>query len=358
MAGPQGDTGPQGLTGPVGPQGIPGDAGPVGPQGNDGAPGPAGPQGDPGPVGPQGNDGPQGVAGPGGPVGDVGPIGPQGNDGSVGSQGVAGPPGPQGDPGPPGPPGIEGETVEGPPGPPGVAGISCWDLNGDGVVDFPSEDANGDGTVDILDCQGIGGESAPQVVYRWNTFSTFGQASGNWYAGNDFELYGGVNPSTWGDGHGRAWQMSSDKDILRALFTKRGYGGGSGALIASEEWTSFSSTNSRHAVVLFRIRNSTPDTLSWETMWYGTSYQGWGERTSVAVNGNISYDAPCNPCFPNFVHNTNFSIPPNQTSTVIFVAGSSSPNGTRSLLLGFFGDSLNLPPGLEFVDDLDTATGG
>jgi len=37
-------------------------------------------------------------------------------------------------------------------GPPGADGISCWDLNENGIAD-PEEDINGDGVVDVLDCQ-------------------------------------------------------------------------------------------------------------------------------------------------------------------------------------------------------------
>ena len=37
-------------------------------------------------------------------------------------------------------------------GPPGGDGISCWDLNENGIAD-PEEDTNGDGVVDVLDCQ-------------------------------------------------------------------------------------------------------------------------------------------------------------------------------------------------------------
>lgn len=53
----------------------------------------------------------------------------------------------QGPPGPPGEPGL--------PGPAGEDGLSCWDLDGDGVAD-PAEDINGDGNFDALDCQGSG----------------------------------------------------------------------------------------------------------------------------------------------------------------------------------------------------------
>jgi OmcA/MtrC family decaheme c-type cytochrome len=41
---------------------------------------------------------------------------------------------------------------DGEPGPPGTDGISCWDLNENGVKDLPDEDLNGDGVVDVNDC--------------------------------------------------------------------------------------------------------------------------------------------------------------------------------------------------------------
>jgi octaheme c-type cytochrome (tetrathionate reductase family) len=37
-------------------------------------------------------------------------------------------------------------------GPSGSDGVSCWDLNENGIAD-PEEDTNGDGVVDVLDCQ-------------------------------------------------------------------------------------------------------------------------------------------------------------------------------------------------------------
>lgn len=51
-------------------------------------------------------------------------------------------------------------------------------------------------------------------------------------------------------------------------------------------------------------------------------------------------------------------IPANRTSTVIFVSGSAPVATTRATLMAFSNDSLALPAGLEYVDDLDTATGG
>jgi len=51
-----------------------------------------------------------------------------------------------------GPTGNTGAT-----GPAGADGINCWDLNGNGVPDLATEDLNGDLAVDVLDCTGPAG---------------------------------------------------------------------------------------------------------------------------------------------------------------------------------------------------------
>lgn len=72
-------------------------------------------------------------------------------DGDQAGQPAPGEPGAQGEQGVPGVPGEQG-----PAGEPGADGLSCWDLNGDGVAD-PEEDINGDGDFNALDCQGADG---------------------------------------------------------------------------------------------------------------------------------------------------------------------------------------------------------
>jgi OmcA/MtrC family decaheme c-type cytochrome len=72
--------------------------------------------------------------------------------------GVAGCDGDDGDDGARGPAGSDGDT-----------GLACWDLNENGIKDFPEEDTNGDGEIDVLDCRapGAGGGldlSNPDVV--------------------------------------------------------------------------------------------------------------------------------------------------------------------------------------------------
>jgi hypothetical protein len=69
-------------------------------------------------------------------------------DGDQAGQTIPGEPGEQGEQGVPGEEGAAGES--------GADGLSCWDLNGNGVAD-PAEDVNGDGDFNALDCQGADG---------------------------------------------------------------------------------------------------------------------------------------------------------------------------------------------------------
>lgn len=101
-----------------------------------------------GATGPQGSPGPQGNPGVQGPPGPQGSPGQQGQQGNPGLQGPPGSPGVQGPPGSPGKQGLPGTNGED-----GADGLSCWDLDGDGVKD-PSEDVNKDNKFDSLDCKG------------------------------------------------------------------------------------------------------------------------------------------------------------------------------------------------------------
>ncbi len=49
----------------------------------------------------------------------------------------------------------------------GTNGISCWDLNGNGIGD-PEEDINNDGNFDALDCQGKDGEDGTNGISCWD----------------------------------------------------------------------------------------------------------------------------------------------------------------------------------------------
>ncbi|EPN4980128.1 hypothetical protein ACT0HR_003516 [Vibrio alginolyticus] len=55
-------------------------------------------------------------------------------------------------------------------GPQGEAGISCWDINGDGVQDA-SEDVNGDGQFTAADCQALTSiEQHPEAKFNFKSF--------------------------------------------------------------------------------------------------------------------------------------------------------------------------------------------
>ncbi len=190
------------------------------------------------------------------------------------------------------------------------------------------------------------------ATYRWATFSTYEQCC-NWAMNNDASLFGGINPSTWTDGNGQAYQMSSDKEVLRALYTKKGYAK-KNALIMNEDWMSYSSTNGKVVTVLFRINNTTGSAITWSPNFWYSAYSAWSEVASVSLNGANTWSANASG-----QTTLSLSIPANRVSTVIFVSTSGVPAGSmRNVRLGFVGNSLALPAGLEFIDDLDTATGG
>jgi hypothetical protein len=151
--------------------------------------------------------------------------------------------------------------------------------------------------------------------------------------------------------------MSANKESLRSLFTRKGCGG-KNALVFAEEWRGYSSTNSKFAAALFRVKNTTSDPIAWTAQFYATSYYAWSERASVAVNGQNVWNSGGANYSPKDKHVLSLVIPANRTSTVIFISASSPESTTRSTMLGFTGDCLALPAGLEFVDDLDTASGG
>jgi hypothetical protein len=272
-------------------------------------------------------------------AGDTGTAGAQGPQGEVGPQGPVGSAGPQGDSGP------AGETgPQGPQGPQGVAGPQ--------------------GAVGPTGPQGPTGPAASQRAYRWNVFSTYDNGSG-WLAGNTPYLFGGVNPSTWTDGGATAAQLSPDKDLQRSFLTRKGYFGSNALVYASANELYFSSTSGKVVVALFRIRNTTASPISWTPYFYFSSYGGWSELASVALNGaNVWVNSGNN--FPTGASAAvTMGIPANRVSTVVFVSTTgpaavqvASNLFLRSVILGFFNNSLNLPAGLEYVDDLDTATGG
>jgi hypothetical protein len=137
-----------------------GSNGALGPKGATGA---TGSQGATGATGTTGTQGPQGVQGPQGATGSTGATGATGSTGAQGPQSATGATGPQGATGATGAQGAQGpQGATGPQGSPGANGLSCWDLNGNGVCDLATEDEDGNGVCDAADCQGATGATGPQ----------------------------------------------------------------------------------------------------------------------------------------------------------------------------------------------------
>ena len=196
-----------------------------------------------------------------------------------------------------------------------------------------------------------------KATYRWTSFSTYNQAFG-WYANNDPNMFGGIPPSVWSDANGMASNMSSDKQVLLTLFNKKAYSGNN-AVVFSNEWGSYSSTNGKFAGALFRIENTTGSDIVWNVEWFSTAYGAWGERSSVTINGANTWNSGSSAFGANHHESTVITIPANRVSTIIFIAGSSLPSGqSRGTYLAFDQNCLNLPVGLIFIDDLDTAPNG
>jgi hypothetical protein len=388
--GPQGDSGPQGETGPQGEpglagsaaaQGIPGPAGSIGPQG---AAGLIGPQGG---IGLQGSAGAQGIQGIQGIQGDVGVQGPIGLTGATGAQGIQGDVGSQGPIGLTGPQGIQGDTgltgaagtqgVQGDTGPQGSTGptgtAGALGLQGNIGVQGPmgltgatgaqgiQGDVGSQGTQGVAGAVGALGATGPAgpsggshtgAIYRWTVFSSYDQVFG-WIAGNNASVFGGINPSSWGDGSARVSSLGTIEEI-RSFINRKGYGS-KNATVVADTWLSFSSTNSKIALALFRVKNTTGAPIDWIVNTYQSSYAGWGEVASVALNGSQIYLGVNNSASTTLTHT--LTIPANGTSTAIFQSASGQHSGnSRTLALIFYNDSLQLPAGLEYVDDLDVAT--
>ena len=209
-----------------------------------------------------------------------------------------------------------------------------------------------DGTVECA-------QAATQRVIRYKVFDTYLEAC-CWAGSDDSSLFGGVNPSTWTDGSGQASFISSDAETLRTLFNNKIYPGAN-ALVSSVRWDDQSSTNGKVTVALLRIRNTTSDFIDWTPQFYFTSYEGRSERASVSLNGQDVWNSCCGDNYMDSTAAVTMGLPPNQTSTVIFVSPS-SPGWYpwpyfRFTFLAFFNGSLAMPPGLELVDDLDRVQG-
>lgn len=197
-------------------------------------------------------------------------------------------------------------------------------------------------------------------IFRWKSFHTYDQT--NWFMNNNSALYGGIAPSNWTDSNATAGQIGSDAEYLKSLFINRATAG-KNSLVFSEVIPQYSSTDGRIGLALFRIKNSTGSAINWTPAYYYTCYGAWGEMASIALNGNNIWTSNANCTATNCSVATTITLPANRTSTIIFAVstGVATSTGTsisiRPLLLAFYNNSLQLPAGLEYVDDIMTLNG-
>jgi hypothetical protein len=195
-------------------------------------------------------------------------------------------------------------------------------------------------------------------VLRYGVFSTFDQPTGGWNYGNSTGLTLGIAPSTWTDGGAKIWQISADKNLWRLVLSKSMPIYPSMAVL-QDHWYDPSSTNGHVLVVLFRIKNSTGAAINWSPAFYHTNCGSWAEHSSLTINGNGNW-THTGDCYgsSNCQSQPTVSVPANRTSSVMMAVMSGCGGGSRTQILAFYGNTLTLPNGLSYVDDLDTATGG
>jgi len=198
------------------------------------------------------------------------------------------------------------------------------------------------------------------VVYRWNEWHTYNNCCVGWFDGNNPRGFGGRHPSQWGDGNALAHDMHPSMRYMKRLFSKRGYGDAFGATVCALTWEMPHSTDDRRCGAFFRIKNTGTNAKTWSVQWHWTGWHGWGNYASVAINKGNHWHGHCySMCY----RNENFNIPANSAgnriSSIAFISGGTHPYGHynhhRMVYLSF--QKLDVPDGLEFVDDMETVGG-
>jgi subtilisin-like proprotein convertase family protein len=203
--------------------------------------------------------------------------------------------------------------------------------------------------------------TAKQATYRWCNFNTYQNSQEGWLMNNDAAMFGGVTPGNWTNGNYTPANLSADKEVLRTLFVNKGYCGKNCNMI-SKVRLQYSSTDGDIYLAIFRIKNSNLTSTNWVPAFWYTSYDGWAEQAAVTLNGTNVWTSGGGG--GTYKATPTVTLPANRTSTVIFqVSGSANYDWgygvqIRKTVLAFYNDSLVLPAGVEYLDDLDTATGG
>merc|ERR1712167_333613 len=140
----------------------------------------------------------------------------------------------------------------------------------------------------------------------------------------------------------------------------RGYGDNFGATVCALTWEMPHSTDDRRCGAFFRIKNTGTSAKNWNVQWHWTGWHGWGNYASLAVNKNNHWHGECySMCY----RDENINIPANSAgnriSSIAFITGGTHPYGHynhhRMVYLSF--QKLDVPDGLEFVDDMETVGG-
>lgn len=197
------------------------------------------------------------------------------------------------------------------------------------------------------------------MYYRWNEWNTYSNRW-SWFDGNNPRGYGGVHPSQWGDGNVRASQMNGDLKYIKRLFSKPGKGDDFGSTVCAYAWMMPHSTDDHRCGAFFRILNTGTTSKRWTIHWHWTGWSGWGNQASIAVNKNNWWNGDCyGICHRGENIEIKANSAGNRINNVVFQNGASHPyyhrNYYRMSYLSF--SQTKLPEGLEYVDDLSTASG-
>jgi hypothetical protein len=177
-----------------------------------------------------------------------------------------------------------------------------------------------------------------------------------WMQGNEHQGYGGRHPSQWGDSNTWAHDMNEDLKYIKRLFNKEIYGDKFGMTVCAESWEMPHSTDDKRCGAIARIRNTNSGNTNWRVDWSFSGWCGWGNRASTALNRRNVWGGCCHGICQ---RTDTYTMKPGEVNTVAWIAGGTHPYGHynhyRMVFLSF--NNLDLPNGLEFVDDFDTMSG-
>ena len=195
---------------------------------------------------------------------------------------------------------------------------------------------------------------------RYGIWSSYNQNC-CWIDDNSVDLFGGDNPSHWGDSDGRAERLSDTQRMYE--FFNKPIECGWNCNINANSWYSYSSTNSKHTGVWMRLynENSFQQRVRFYVRW--TTYGGWSEQRSWGVwcntnrletrLGGHNRVTANNWGSPYQTRTTlEYDHPAGQYCNVIIIAASTQDSGhLRTTTLLFRENSLKQHPGIQYLSD-------